>query len=129
MQIKYKYLLLFILLSIWTMTGWSQTPKVTGIITPKSQANIQTVTDTLSYDRSKLLIEWLDKYIVLSENQKKMIEVKGKKIKGDFINKGARTEAIMKQLQTEYKLTIDSILTSGQKVQLAPQFISSEVKQ
>jgi hypothetical protein len=110
------------------MVSWSQTPIVTGILTPNPQTNTQTVTDTLSYDRANLLIDWLGKNIVLSENQKKMIAVKGKKIKGDFINKGPRTETIMKQLQTVYKAAIDSILTTEQKDKLAPQFNASEAK-
>lgn len=125
---KYKYFILPILLCICTMVGWSQTPIVTGILTPNLQTNTQTVTDTLSYDRANLLINWLSKSIVLSVNQKNMIAVKGKKIKGDFINKGTRTEAIMKQLQTVYKAAIDSILTTEQKDQLAPQFNASESK-
>lgn len=127
MTTKYKRLILSIFLSLWIGLGWTQTAQKINALTPtnkvsKLQTDSTTVTDSLYYDRAAQLIEWLNKSIVLNQKQKKMIETKGKKVKENYKNYRGKSEEITKQLQSEYKLALDSILTSEQKKQLAPQF-------
>ncbi|MDD4991608.1 MAG: hypothetical protein PHR83_05170 [Paludibacter sp.] len=127
MQIKYKHLILPLLLCVWTALCWGQAPQVTSV-TSKSQTDTVAVRDTLDYDQSDRIINWLKNNIVLSENQKEKIKAKGKSIKKNFKKEGTQTEAIVKQLQAEYKVVVDSILTTEQKNQLAAQFNTNEAK-
>ena len=114
------------LLSIWATVLCAQNPIVINV--PKSQTDSVAVKDTLDYDQSDRLISWLSKNITLSENQKKMITAKGKSVKKNFKRNGAQSETINKQLQAEYKVVLDSILTNTQQTQLATQFNASEAQ-
>jgi hypothetical protein len=126
MQIKNKLLILITLLLTWATMACAQNLNIT------NGSNVQTdsvaVKDTLDYDQGDRLISWLSKSIVLNDKQKKAIGVKGKMIKEIFKNKGKRTNETKKQLQAEYKVALDSILTTAQQEQLAPQFKASDVK-
>jgi hypothetical protein len=124
MQIKYKHLIVSILLSLWMAVGWGQTPQVTNVYS-KSKTDTIAVIDTLDYDQSDRLISWLNKNITLTENQRKLITAKGKSVKKNFKQQGVKSEEINKQLQAEYKIVIDSILTSAQQDQLTTQFNAS----
>ena len=123
MQNKYKYFILSVLLCVWATMLCAQNPNV-----PNAQTDSVAVKDTLDYDQSDWIINWLKNNITLSENQKKMITVKGKYIKKTFKYNEAQPEPINKQLQAEYEAALDSILTSEQLNQIAPQFNASQAK-